>query len=99
MKTYLHLVLLLVLVSFVSCVDVPIDAPVSKSESGCFYVKTESGIFDVSFLKFEFEGHSYIRFGRNEYQTIVHDPNCACHQKDGTVVVVPDYSQPSEYLY
>lgn len=33
----------------------------------------------VSVGHFEYDGHKYIQFGGGYSQSIVHDPNCPCH--------------------
>ena len=48
------------------------------SEQYCRFMKNGHAKDNVHIIKFEFDGHSYIKFGCGQDQTIVHDPNCKC---------------------
>ena len=68
---------------FVGCVpntgpndDVP--SPVDY----VYYNGGSPGVYKVPVIKFEYNGHQYIRFGEYQSTCIVHDPDCKCHKNN-----------------
>jgi len=53
-------------------VPTPVDYVYYKSYSPCVYKDPV--------IKFEYNGHQYIRFGEYKSTCVVHDPDCKCHK-------------------
>ena len=84
------LLMLIGLFGMTACTP-PEGAKVSKATEDELYFENRDGTYySLSITKFEYDGHDYIKFGSHEYQTIVHDPDCKCHQK---------YVAPAGYEY
>ena len=50
-----------------------------------YYNGGSPGVYKVPVIKFEYNGHQYIRFGEYQSTCVVHDPDCKCHKVDDTV--------------
>lgn len=88
------LLMLIGLFGMTACTP-PERAKVIKAAEDEFYLENKDGIYySLDITKFEYDGHDYIKFGSREYQTIVHDPDCKCHQK-----YVAQDSYEYEYTY
>ena len=93
MKDVFKFILFLAAVYLIACA--PIDSANTPSpEDHVSYKGSSPGVYNDVVTKFEFEGHKYIRFGEYRSQTIVHDPDCECHQK-----YIPATETEYEYTY
>lgn len=75
-------IVIIMLWIFTGCVPYPNPNPneeIPCVEEYVFYKGTSDGTFKVPVIKFEYNGHQYIRFGEYQSTCVVHDPDCKCH--------------------
>lgn len=76
---------MMILGLFVGCVPVtdPNDDETPQPHEYIYYKDgTTPGKYKVPVIKFEYNGHQYIRFGEYRSTCVVHDPDCKCHENN-----------------
>ena len=75
---------MIILGLFVGCAcPGPNDDEIPKPVEYIYYKDGISpGKYKVPVIKFEYNGHQYIRFGEYQSTSVVHDPDCKCHKNN-----------------
>lgn len=76
---------MMILGLFVGCTQNPDPYDNVPSPADYVYYKGNSSsgmVYKVPVIKFEYNGHQYIRFGEYQSTCIVHDPDCKCHENN-----------------
>jgi hypothetical protein len=79
---------MMILGLFVGCV--PVTEPNDNVPTPVDYVYYKSngspGVYKEPVIKFEYNGHQYIRFGEYQSTCVVHDPDCEkCKQNNNSL--------------
>jgi len=80
MKDVFKFILFIISILFVCCTVTPEQENAPGPVEYIYYKGTDPGVYKEPVIKFEYNGHSYIRFGEFRCTSIVHDPDCPCHK-------------------
>ena len=99
MKDVFKFILFLATVFLVACVCTPEGRTVNEASNDQIWYKIKGSEFisSMPIMKFEYDGHKYIMFGDGEGKSVVHDPNCPCHNHYQSEPVEP--VEPVESIY
>jgi hypothetical protein len=75
---------MMILGLFVGCAKNPSHNDNVPSPVDYVYYKGNGspGVYKDPVIKFEYNGHQYIRFGEYRSTCVVHDPDCKCHKNN-----------------